>query len=156
MYKREERVSDKLDIIIVDDEPSACKIISKMIEKFYIWGDILTFINVDEAIAYCLNRETGIAIFIVDVFLGEKSGFDFLDSLEEKFTSVYDDTIIITAHASDDVVNMCLASDINYLLEKPVRRYALQFAVKAITTKYLIFAKKLMQDPVFAKRVAGF
>jgi len=149
-------VSENLDIIIVDDEPSACKIISKMVEKFYIWGDILTFINVDEAIAHCLNRETGIAIFIVDVFLGEKSGFDFLDAIAEKFTSAYDDTIMITAHASDDVVNMCLASDINYLLEKPLRPYALQFAVKAITNKYLIFAKKLMEDPDFADRVAGF
>lgn len=149
-------MSENLDIIIVDDEPSACKIISKMVEKFYIWGDILTFINVDEAIAHCLNRETGIAIFIVDVFLGEKSGFDFLDAIAEKFTSAYDDTIMITAHASDDVVNMCLASDINYLLEKPLRPYALQFAVKAITNKYLIFAKKLMEDPDFADRVAGF
>lgn len=149
-------MSENLDIIVVDDEPSACKIISKMVEKFYIWGDILTFINVDEAIAHCLNRETGIAIFIVDVFLGEKSGFDFLDAIAEKFTSAYDDTIMITAHASDDVVNMCLASDINYLLEKPLRPYALQFAVKAITNKYLIFAKKLMEDPDFADRVAGF
>ncbi len=149
-------MSEHLDIIIVDDEPSACKIVSKMVEKFYIWGNILTFINVDEAIAHCLSRETGIAIFIVDVFLGEKSGFDFLDAIAEKFTSVYDDTIMVTAHASDDVVNMCLASDINYLLEKPLRPYALQFAVKAITTKYLIFAKKLMEDPVFADHVAGF
>ena len=149
-------MSNKLDIIIVDDEPSACKIVSKMAEKFYVWGDIFSFIKVDEAIEYCLNREIGVAIFIVDVFLREKSGFDFLDAIEKKFPSAHDDTVIITAHASDDVVNMCLASEVNFLLEKPIRPHALQFAVRAITTKYLQFAKKLLQDPAFAKSVAGF
>jgi len=147
---------NKLDIIVVDDEPSACRIVTKMVEKYYVWGDIFSFINVDEAIEYCLNREIGVAIFIVDVFLREKSGFDFLDAIEKKFLSARDDTIIITAHASNDVVNMCLASEVNFLLEKPIRPHALQFAVRAITTKYLKFAKKLLQDSVFAKSVAGF
>jgi response regulator RpfG family c-di-GMP phosphodiesterase len=147
---------NKLDIIIVDDEPSACRIVTKMVKKYYVWGDIFSFINVDEAIEYCLNREIGVAIFIVDVFLREKSGFDFLDAIEKKFLSARDDTIIITAHASNDVVNMCLASEVNFLLEKPIRPHALQFAVRAITTKYLKFAKKLLQDSVFAKSVAGF
>ena len=147
---------NKLDIIIVDDEPSACRIVTKMVKKYYVWGDIFSFINVDEAIEYCLNREIGVAIFIVDVFLREKSGFDFLDAIEKKFLSAHDDTIIITTHASNDVVNMCLASEVNFLLEKPIRPHALQFAVRAITTKYLKFAKKLLQDSVFAKSVAGF
>ena len=149
-------MSNKLDIIIVDDEPSACRIVTKMVKQYYIWGDIFSFINIDEAIEYCLNREIGLAIFIVDVFLREKSGFDFLDAIEKKFPSARDDTIIITAHASNDVVNMCLASEVNFLLEKPIRPHALQFAVRAITTKYLKFAKKLLQDSVFAKSVAGF
>jgi len=147
---------NNLDIIIVDDDPSACKIVSRMVKKFYIWGDIFSFINVDEAIEYCLNREIGVGILIVDVFLRGKSGFDFLDAIENKFPSAHDDTIIITAHASDDVVNMCLASEVNFLLEKPIRPHALQFAVRAITAKYLKFAKKLLQDSAFAKSVAGF
>jgi len=145
-----------LDVIIVDDDPTVCETISEMVKRFYVWGDVLTFIEVDEAIEYCLDRETGIAIFIVDVFLGEKSGFDFLDAIGEKFISAHDDTIIITGKASDDVVDICLAADVNYLLEKPIRLYALQLAVRAITTKYLKFAKKLLKDPVFAKSVAGF
>jgi len=145
-----------LDVIIVDDDPTVCETISEMVKRFYVWGDVLTFIEVDEAIEYCLNRETGIAIFIVDVFLGEKSGFDFLDAIGEKFISAHDDTIIITGKASDDVVDMCLAANVNHLLEKPIRLYALQLAVRAIAAKYLKFAKKLLQDPVFAKSVAGF
>lgn len=145
-----------LDVIIVDDDPSVCETISAMVKKFYIWGDVLTFTEVDEAIDYCLNRETGIAIFILDVFLGEKSGFDFLDAIGEKFISAQEDTIVITGKASDDVVDICLAEDVNYLLEKPIRLYALQLAVKAIAMKYLKFAKKLLQEPGFAESVAEF
>jgi len=90
----------------------------------------------------------------VDVFLGEKSGFYFLDAIEEKFPVVHDDTIIISGNASDDVVNMCVASDVSYLLEKPIKPYALQLAVRAIVAKYLKFSKKLMQEPEFASTVA--
>ena len=147
-------MSDGLDVIIVDDDQSVCKVIESTIKRFYIWGNIVTFSDVDEAISYCLNREIGVAIFVVDVFLGEKSGFLFLDSIEERFPSVHKDAIIITGMASDDIVNMCLASDVNYLLEKPIKPYALQLAVRAITSKYLDFAKKLLQNSSFAECVA--
>jgi CheY-like chemotaxis protein len=91
---------------------------------------------------------------VVDVFLGGLSGFYFLDAIEERYPTAHEDTIIISGNASDDVVNMCLASNVNYLLEKPVKPYALQLAVRAITAKYLDFAKKLMQDAGFAEHVA--
>lgn len=149
-------MSDGLDVIIVDDDPSVCELVFKIVNSFYIWGDVISFVDVDEAIEHCLNRETGIAIFIVDVFLGGKSGFHFLDDIAEKFASACDDAIIISGSASDDIVNMCVSSGINYLLEKPIRSYALQLAVRAIMNKYLKFARKLLQDPLFAQRVSRF
>ena len=145
-----------LDVIIVDDEPSVCEVVYGIIRRFYTWGDVLAITNADEAIAYCLSRDTGIAIFVVDVFLGEKSGFYLLNMIEKKFSTIYQDTIMITGNASDDVVNMCVASDVNYLLEKPIKPFALQLAVRAIVAKYLKFAKKLLRDPAFAKSVAKF
>ena len=93
------------------------------------------------------------AVFVVDVFLGEKSGFYLLDSIADKFPMVYEDTVIITGHASNEVVDVCLASGINHLLEKPIRGYALEFAIRSIVMKYLTFAKKLLQDPEFAEDV---
>ena len=149
-------MSDGLDVIIVDDDPSVCELVFKIVNSFYIWGDVISFMDVDEAIEHCLNRDTGIAIFIVDVFLGGTSGFHFLDAIAEKFASAHDDAIIISGSASDDIVNMCVSSGINYLLEKPVRSYALQLAVRAIMNKYLKFARKLLQDPQFAQSVSRF
>jgi len=109
-------MSEGLDVIIIDDDENLCRVISEIIKKFYSWGDVVRFTNADEAISYCLSRDTGVAIFVVDVFLGEKSGFSFLDAISEKFPTAHEDTIMITGYASDDVVNMCVASDVHHLL----------------------------------------
>jgi len=95
-----------------------------------------------------------LGIFVVDVFLKGMSGFFFLESIEPKFPSAHQDAIVITGKASDDVVDMCLASNVTYLLEKPVRPYALQLAVRAVTAKYLDFAKKLLRDPALANSIS--
>ena len=147
-------MSDGLDVIVLDDDPGICEIIAELIESFYTWGKTYSFYDPKEAITFCLDRDIGVAIFIIDVFLGGLSGFSFLDAVEHKYPTVHDDTIIISGAASDDVVNMCLASNVNYLLEKPLKPYALQLAVRAITAKYLDFAKKLLHDERFAKNVA--
>jgi CheY-like chemotaxis protein len=149
-------MSDGLDVIVVDDEERVCEVISRIIRRFYTWGDVLTFTDSDEAISHCLGSDKSIAIFVIDVFLGEKSGFYFLDAIQHKFPTAHYDTVMITGNASDDVVDMCVASDVNHLLEKPIKPYALQLAVRAILQKYLKFAKKILQDPAFAETVAQF
>ena len=148
-------MSDGLDVIIIDDDPGICEVLSELIESFYTWGDVISFHDPKEAISTCLSRDSGIAIFVVDVFLGGLSGFYFLDAVEEKYPTAHEDAIIISGKASDDVVNMCLASNVNYLLEKPLKPYALQLAIRAINAKYLDFAKKLLQDNAFAQSVAS-
>ena len=136
-------MSEELDVIIVDDDPSVCEVLSDIIKRFYTWGNVISFTDVDEAISYCLSLEVGVGIFVIDVFLGGKSGFCFLDSIKDKFPAAH-------------VVNMCISSDVHYLLEKPIRPYALQLAVRAIVTKYLTFARRLLQDPAFAANVTKF
>ena len=149
-------MSDGLDVIIVDDDPDVCELISATIERFYAWGNVLSFTDPEKATAYCLQRDIGVAIFVVDVFLGGSSGFYFLDTIEEKFPTAHSDAIIVTGNASDDIVNMCIASDVNHLIEKPVKPYTLQLAVRAIAEKYIKFAKRLFNDPEFAKNIANF
>ncbi len=146
---------DGLDVIIVDDDPAVCQMITEVVKGFYSWGQVRTFTQSNEAILYCLSCKYGVAIFIVDVFLGGKSGFSFLDAVEKKFPSAHQDAIIVSGNASDDVVNMCMASNVHHLLEKPLRPFALQFAVRAIAEKYLSFAKRLLEDQEFARSIAG-
>ena len=117
-------MAEGLDVIIVDDDPNVCELIATVVKRFYTWGDIIPFSNSEDAIKFCLDRDVGVAIFIVDVFLGGVSGFYFLDAIEEKFPTAHSDAIVITGNASDDIVNMCIASDVNHLLEKPIKPYA--------------------------------
>jgi response regulator of citrate/malate metabolism len=146
-------MSQELDVIVIDDDPSICMVISNIINSFCMWGDVISFTDVDDAVAYCMGLDMGVAVFVLDIYLGQKSGFDFLDQIEERFPSAREDTIIITGNASNEVVNRCISSDITYLLEKPIRSYALQLAVRAIAMKYIKFAKRLFQNPTFAARV---
>ena len=146
-------MSDGLDVIIIDDEENVCEVLKEQIKDFYTWGEIISFTDVDKAIYYCLNRDSSIMIFILDVFVGNNNGFFFLDAISEKYRWAHQDTIMITGKASDDVVDMCVASDVNHLLEKPVRPYALQLAVRSIINKYLRFAKTLLRDSDFADSV---
>ncbi|SEM45644.1 Response regulator receiver domain-containing protein [Syntrophus gentianae] len=148
-------MSESIDVIIVDDEPVVCSVIAETIETFYTWGDVFSFTDVDAAIAHCRQKKAGVAIFILDVFLGQETAFSFLDAIADKFPMAYEDTIIITGNASSNIVDMCIASDISYLIEKPLRTFTLQLAVRAIVAKYIRFAKRLLEDPVLAQTVAG-
>jgi len=147
-------MSGGLDLIILDDDSSVCNIISDIVKSFYTWGDVICFVDVDEALSYCQGRDIGVGIFIIDVFLGGQSGFDFIKKIEEKFPSIYEDAIIITGNADDEMVNKCISSNVNYLLEKPIMPYALQLAIRSIAMKYMTFAKRLLRDPVFAADVS--
>jgi len=142
-------MSDGLDVIIVDDDPDSCESIAGIINKFYSWGDVFVFTDDEEAALYCMNRKSSIAVFVVDVHLSDKSGFMFLDTLSEKYKTVHDDTIMITANPSNDIVDMCVAAGINHLLEKPMRPYVLQLAVRAIASKYIKFANRLLHNKEF-------
>ncbi|HOF04313.1 MAG TPA: response regulator [Syntrophales bacterium] len=149
-------MADTLDVIILDDDKMVCELIADLVKNFYTWGDVFAFTDFDQAVKHCLQREVGVAIFIVDVYLSGKNAFSFLDAIADKFPMAFEDTIIITGNASDDIVNICLASDINYLLEKPVRPYALQLAVRAIVSKYLYFVKKLHMNPELIESLSKF
>ncbi|HSV92725.1 MAG TPA: response regulator [Desulfobacterales bacterium] len=146
-------MADGLDVIVIDDDPGISQILKELIESFYTWGRVVAFSDAEKAIHWCLKREVGLGIFVVDVFLKGMSGFYFLESIEQKFPSAHEDAIVVSGKASDDVVDMCLASRVTYLLEKPIRPYALQLAVRAITAKYLDFAQKLLRDPELADSI---
>lgn len=146
-------MSDGLDVVIVDDEQHVCEVLAETIKKFYTWGDIITFNDYESAVTYCLSRDKGLMVFVLDVFVGESNGFAFLDAIAEKYPNAPLDTIMVSGMASDDVVDMCIATSVNHLLEKPVRNYALQLAVRSIVMKYVKFAKRLLGDAELAEIV---
>ena len=45
-------MADGLDVIIVDDDPSVCQLITDTVKAFYTWGEVHAFTDADKAIAY--------------------------------------------------------------------------------------------------------
>jgi CheY-like chemotaxis protein len=146
-------MSDRLDVIIVDDQPDVCETMVAIVRQFYSWGDVIPFVNPEAAINYLRSHGSGVAIFVVDVFLGDQTAFDFLDSIVEWYPVAHEDAVIVTGNASNDVVDMCVASNITYLIEKPIRPFSLQMAVRAIVSKYVRFARRLLEDPALAESI---
>jgi len=147
-------MSDNLDVIVLDDDPQMCSLIAEILKGFYVWGDVHSFTKFNEALAFCKKKKLGVAIFILDVYLDKKTAFDFLDQISGQCAWASEDTVMITGNASDDIVNMCIASNINYLIEKPIKSYTLKLAVRAIVGKYVRFAKRILSNSDYAKRVA--
>ena len=145
---------NNLDVIVLDDEPQICTLITEILKSFYVWGDIHSFTSYNEALSFCKKRHAGVAIFILDVYLDNKTAFDFLEAISDQYAWAPEDTIIMTGNASDDIVNMCIASNINHLIEKPMKVYSLKLAVRAIVGKYTLFAKRLIGDLELAKSLA--
>jgi DNA-binding NtrC family response regulator len=148
-------MSDQLDVIILDDDPGMCALITDIVKDFYVWGDVHSFTDYHKALSYCKKAKLGVAVFILDVYLGKGTAFDFLDAINDKYAWAVEDSIIITGNADDDIVNMCTAANITYLIEKPIKVYTLKLAVRAIVGKYLLFAKRLLGNAEFAKYVAN-
>jgi hypothetical protein len=64
----DEHMPDGLDVIVLDDDPGIGEILSELIEGFSAWGEVHCFSELDKAISFCLNRDIGLSIFVVDVF----------------------------------------------------------------------------------------
>ncbi|MBW2031558.1 MAG: response regulator [Deltaproteobacteria bacterium] len=145
-----------LKIIVLEDDPGVCKILSDMIKRFYTWGPVVSFTNPADAIFYCRGLKEDVALFVLDVFLKDSTCFEFLDGISEKFPMAHENSIIISGHASEDVVNMCTASYIKHLLEKPVGPYALQHAVLNMVSRYIRWASRLSRCPGPSHRVEAW
>ena len=151
-------MSTTLDVIILDDDQQVAELLENILKRFYVEGSIYPFSDMNEAKTFCFNRESSLAIFVLDFYLGESTAFDFLSSIRVHYPMAPHDTVIITGRADDKIVDICVAGEIHCLLEKPIESYALRFAIQSIVSKYHGFAKKLWEDTAFArdvKRISG-
>ena len=142
-----------LDVIILDDNQVVAEMIQEMVQKFYSWGRIRAFTRLSQARSFCLEREARVAIFIIDVYLENGTGFGFLESLGREYPLAAEDTIVVAGLANEEIVEKCLDLGITHLLEKPISPYGLELAVRSVVAKYTGFLKKLSQDPDFEEMV---
>ncbi|MEJ2157915.1 MAG: hypothetical protein P8X96_21510 [Desulfobacteraceae bacterium] len=62
-----------LDVIIVDDDPTVCELVTTIVKRFYTWGDVISFSDTNKATEFCLARDIGVAIFKYELLYGVDS-----------------------------------------------------------------------------------
>lgn len=109
------------ELIIVDDDRVLLVILEKMFVKVNPELSVLTFFNGQEALDYLKsNKFKVVPFFLVDLFLKDMTGWEFLDKLEAdgRFESKI---ILITSSVdSQNSVNSSKYKCITEFFEKPI------------------------------------
>ncbi|MEO5571758.1 MAG: response regulator [Bacteroidia bacterium] len=126
-------------LIIIDDEPDCCFLIKCFNERWKIATHFYEFNTVDEALIFIENNlEKKLIgkenIFLVDLNLPVKNGYDFLDAFRDRFLMSFKPLIFVLT-GSDRIQDKVRASkhDIDGYLLKPFTEKKLM-AMLSITT----------------------
>lgn len=119
----------KYDCLIVDDE----EMLSKNTQKFFNMSGIETAWASDEASCISFFREHQTDLILLDINLGNTSGFDLCGYLRE-MTNV--PILFISARTSDDDVLLALRLGSDDYIQKPYSLAILLEKVKAVLRRY--------------------
>ena len=113
---------DGLDVIIVDDDPGVCQVISEIIKSFYVWGDVFTFTDVDDASdgteALEKLREKRYGLVISDWNMEPMTGYELLKEVRADEELNRTPFIMITAESNtENVIAAKKAGVSNYIVE---------------------------------------
>jgi len=119
----------KYDCLIVDDE----EMLSENTREYFEMFDVRTAWVADEASCLAFLREHETDLILLDVNLGESSGFDLCKHLR-KTTSV--PILFISARTSDDDMLLALNIGGDDYIKKPYSLSVLLAKVKAVLKRY--------------------
>ena len=144
-------------ILMIDDDPEFVDATSNLLDaKGY---EVVSAPNGKEGLEKAQKNKPN--LILLDVMMTTKSeGFDVAREMHKDKSLRNTPVIMITGVRKEMNLPFGFEPDETWLpvervLEKPVKPYALQLAVRAIAEKYLNFAKKLFQDPDFARSVSS-
>lgn len=121
------------DCLIVDDE----EMLSKNTQKFFNMSDIKTAWVADEESCISFFRDNQANLILLDINLGNSSGFDLCGHLRET-TNV--PILFISARTSDDDVLLALRLGGDDYIQKPYSLAVLLEKVKAVLRRYKVSA----------------
>jgi len=123
----------KQHIFVLDDEPFMNNLIT---QTLYAMGiqKVSQARSVDEAVDVLANKGGIPDLFLVDLEMPEKTGFDFIKLLKTGETAAPGDrpVIILTGRADSDGVMTAKKLGVNNYLLKPVSKASLEQRLKAV------------------------
>lgn len=119
----------KYDVLIVDDEV----MLSENTREYFNMFDIKTEWVADEVACLAFFREHTADLILLDINLGDASGFDLCKQLRQTINAPI---LFISARTSDDDMLLALSIGGDDYIKKPYSLAVLLAKVKAVLTRY--------------------
>jgi two-component system, NtrC family, sensor kinase len=108
--------SERRRVLVVDDEPTMCSVVSRMLRKSYT---VTTFTDAREALA-SVARGDGYDVVLCDVMMPGMSGMEFLEQLHHTSPALAKRTGFLTAGAFTERARAFLQAEGRKYVDKPV------------------------------------
>jgi len=125
--------SEKMKVLIVDDEIKICRLINHLIDWNAMGLEVVDVAN-DGKAAYesiCKNHPD---IVITDIRIPNYDGLELIELCKEQFPSVY--FIIISGYSEFNFAKQAIKFGVEDYLLKPIKKKELENALKRIQEKY--------------------
>ncbi|RLC51672.1 MAG: sigma-54-dependent Fis family transcriptional regulator [Candidatus Cloacimonadota bacterium] len=115
---------EKLNLLIVDDEPG----ILEDLKEFFENGENRIFTALKPSSAFEILRENNIDIVILDINLPEMNGIEMLKIIKQTYDDI--EVIMITGHGDMDTVIQALRAGASDYIGKPLRLMEIQSSIE--------------------------
>ncbi|MEQ8169779.1 MAG: response regulator [Candidatus Eremiobacterota bacterium] len=110
--------SDSMKILIVDDDPLACKLIETIVRSDDYVSSVAE--NVEQALKFLALKPEDYFLVITDYYMPGKTGIDLLKTVKKLYPVI--EVIIITGEGSEDVAIQALRLGAMDYIQKPISK----------------------------------
>ena len=117
----------KLEIMIVDDQPSVCKEVSVFLKND---ANVHAFKTGKEAVAYLTNTKNHVDLILLDYYMPEMTGFEVLLHIRQNKATVNTPVVFLTTEINERMEHEMMQRGATDYLCKPVEPKTLRQCIK--------------------------
>ena len=117
----------KLEILVIDDEPFMCRLITRVLSELEL-EKLSVVADGAEGLTKIMESPNGFDLIICDLEMPNMDGFEFVRKLRNTAPSPNADTpvLIVTGHSDPESVKGAVEAGIHGYLVKPISKQALE------------------------------
>ena len=117
----------KLEILVIDDEPFMCRLITRVLSELEL-EKLSVAADGAEGLTKIMESPNGFDLIICDLEMPNMGGFEFVRKLRNTAPSPNADTpvLIVTGHSDPESVKGAVEAGIHGYLVKPISKQALE------------------------------
>lgn len=125
-------------ILIVDDEPQACKWFARLYGDEFV---VLTALSVNDALALLSQRADEVAVLLTDYAMPQRDGVSLLSEVRQRYPHIA--RLLVSAYADKDVAMSAVnQGHVEQILEKPLDEALTRQALREALNASLVRARE--------------